>query len=439
MKREDGQVSERPRTRSGRSRVVRALAGGLLAIGLVALGVAAGVWGERRNAGGSANPAPQNAPPPQGGTAMPGMSSAPAAAPSPADPAGDVEVLLPADALAKVGIKTSTIATVDASASVQVPGSVMPNAYREVKVTPIVGGIVTKVPVGLGDTVRRGDPVVVLFSAELADAQTKYLSMAAMLEADHRKLERTQQLVGIGAASRQELEEITAVHTSHETEVESARQRLLQLGLTGSQMDALKSPAQVVSTVSVPAPIDGVITSRTANLGQVVAMGQELVVVTNLSNVWIIGDLYEQDFQSVQVGSEATIRTPVYAGSTFRGRVAYIDPRVDAQARTAKVRVEVTNRDGRLRLGMYVSMMFTTRGKDRAVVVPRAAVQALGERMVVYLPVKDEEGKFIQRQILVGQPIGDRYTVLGGLEAGDVVVTEGSFFLRAESLRNSPR
>jgi cobalt-zinc-cadmium efflux system membrane fusion protein len=439
MEREDRQVSERQWARSGRSRVVRALAGGLLAIGLVALGVAAGVWGERRNAGGgSANPAPQNASPPQGGPAMPGMSAAPAATPSPADPAGDVEVLLPADALAKVGIKTSTIAAVDAGASVQVPGSIMPNAYREVKVTPIVGGIVIKVSVGLGDTVRRGDPVVVLFSAELADAQTKYLSMAAMLEADHRKLERTQQLVEIGAASRQELEETTAVHTSHETEVESARQRLLQLGLTRSQMDALKSSAQVVSTVSVPAPIDGVITSRTANLGQVVAMGQELVVVTDLSNVWIIGDLYEQDFQTVQVGSEATITTPVYANSTFRGRVAYIDPRVDAQARTAKVRVEVPNRDGRLRLGMYVSMVFTTRGKERALVVPRAAVQALGERMVVYIPVKDEEGKFIQRQIRVGQTIGDGYTVLGGLQAGDVVVTEGSFFLRAESLRNSP-
>jgi cobalt-zinc-cadmium efflux system membrane fusion protein len=437
MEREDGQVSERPQARSGRSRVVRALAGGLLAVGLVALGVAAGIWGERRNAGGgSANPAPQKASPPQGGPAMLGMSSAPAAAP---DPAGDVEVLLPAEALAKVGINTSTIAAVAASASVQVSGSVMPNAYREVKVTPIVGGIVTKVPVGLGDSVRRGDPVVVLFSAELADAQTKYLSMAAMLEADHRKLERTQQLVEIGAASRQELEETTAVHTSHETEVESARQRLLQLGLTRSQMDALKSPAQVVSTVSVPAPIDGVITSRTANLGQVVAMGQELVVVTDLSNVWIIGDLYEQDFQTVQVGSEATITTAVYAGSTFRGRVAYIDPRVDAQARTAKVRVEVPNRDGRLRLGMYVSMVFTTRGKERAIVVPRAAVQALGERMVVYLPVKNEEGKFIQREIRVGQPIGDGYVVLAGLQTGDVVVTEGSFFLRAESLRNSPQ
>jgi len=439
MEREDRPVSERPRARSGRSRVLRALMGGLLAVGLVALGVAAGVWGERRNAGGvSPHPARQDASPPRGGTAIPGMSAPPSATTSSADSSGDVEVLLPADALAKVGLKTSTIAAVDASASVQVPGSVMPNAYREVKVTPIVGGIVTKVPVGLGDTVRRGDPMVLLFSAELADAQTKYLSMAAMLDADHRKLERTQQLVEIGAASRQELEETTAVHTSHETEVESARQRLLQLGLTRSQMDALKSSAQVVSTVSVPAPIDGVITSRTANLGQVVAMGQELVMVTDLSNVWIIGDLYEQDFQTVQVGSEATITTPVYANSTFRGRVAYIDPRVDAQARTAKVRVEVPNRDGRLRLGMYVSMVFTTRGKERAIVVPRAALQALGERTVVYLPVKDEEGKFIQRQIRVGQPIGDSYTVLAGLQAGDVVVTEGSFFLRAESLRNSP-
>ena len=438
MEREDGQVSDRPRVRSGRSRVLRALVGGLLAVGLVALGVAAGVWGERRNAGGGSPTLGRQDPlPRQGGTAMPGMSSAPAAAPSPADPAGDVEVLLPADALAKVGIKTSTIAAVDASASVQVPGKVMANAYREVKVTPIVAGIVTKVPVGLGDAVRRGDPIVVLFSAELADAQTKYLSMAAMLEADHRKLERAQQLVEIGAASRQELEEITAVHTSHETEVESARQRLLQLGLTRGQMD-VRSPAQVVSTVTVPAPIDGVITGRTANLGQVVAMGQELVVVTDLSNVWIVGDLYEQDFQAVQVGSEATITTPAYANSTFRGRVAYIDPRVDAQTRTAKVRVEVPNRDGRLRLGMYVSMVFTTRGKERAIVVPRAAVQALGERTVVYIPVKDEEGKFIQRQIRVGQPIGDGYTVLAGLQAGDVVVTEGSFFLRAESLRNSP-
>ncbi len=367
------------------------------------------------------------------------MPAGPPASASPAaDAATEVEVVLTGDALVRAGIKTATVGATESGASVRVPGSVMPNAYREVKVSPIVGGIVTKVHVALGDVARRGVPIVTLFSAELADAQTKYLSMLAMLDADRRKLERTQQLVEIGAASRQELEDITAVRASHATEVESSRQRLLQIGLTREQIQALESPSQVVSTVVVPAPIDGVITGRTVNLGQVVAMGQELLVVTDLSDVWVVGDLYEQDFQTVRVGSEAAITAPAYPGLTLRGRVAYIDPRVDPQARTAKVRVEVPNPGGRLRLGMYVSLAFTTRGGDRVAVVPRAAVQALGERFVVYLPVKDEEGKFIQRQVRVGQQMGESYAVVAGLRPGEVVVTQGSFFLRAESLRNSP-
>ena len=88
----------------------------------------------------------------------------------------------------------------------QLPGTVMADAYREVKVVPIVGGIVTKVHVELGDAVKRGAPLATLFSPDLAEAQRKYLSMRAMLVADHQKLHRTQQLVAIGAASRQELQ-----------------------------------------------------------------------------------------------------------------------------------------------------------------------------------------------------------------------------------------
>ena len=430
MERDDGHAT-------GRRRLVRGLGVAVLAIGLVALGVAAGIWGERRaSTGGAERAGSATSAATHGGMAMP--ASPPALASPAADTSVEVEVALTAEALARAGIKTATVGAAESSTSVRVPGSVMPNAYREVKVTPIVGGIVTKVHVGLGDWVRRGAPVVTLFSAELADAQTKYLSMVAMFEADHRKLDRTQQLVDIGAASRQELEDVTAVHVSHATEVEAARQRLLQLGLGPEQVQALESPRQVVSTVVVPAPLDGVITGRTVNLGQVVAMGQELLVVTDLSDVWVVGDVYEQDFQTVQVGSEAAITAPAYPGLTLRGRVAYIDPRVDPQARTAKVRVEVPNADGRLRLGMYVSMAFTTRGGGRVATVPRAAVQALGERFVVYLPVKDEEGKFIQRQVRVGQQMGESFAVVAGLRPGEVVVTEGSYFLRAESLRNAP-
>ena len=95
------------------------------------------------------------------------------------------------------------------------------------------------------------------------------------------------------------------------------------------------------------------------------------------------------------------------------------------------------NADGRLRLGMFVTVSFTTSG-GTAVVVPRSAVQSIGDRQVVFVPVEGEEGKFIRRQIRLGSPIGDIYTVLSGLKPGESVVTEGSFFLRAEILRNSP-
>ncbi len=416
---------------TGRSQVQRALLGLLLAAALVATG-AAGAIVTLRHKGGSA-PAPAVA------TAAPPPTGPAASGPPAVDPAADVEVVLPSDAPARIGLKTATVAAVEGQATIQIPGTVMPNAYREVKVTPVTSGVVTKTDVELGSVVKRGAPLLTLFSTELADAQTKYLSLSAMFEADHQKLERTTELVRIGAASRQELEEVTAIHEGHATEVEAARQRLLLLGLSPAQVQALKSPSQGVSTVVVPAPIDGVITARSANLGQVVGMGQELMVITDLSQVWVLGDLYEQDFNAVRVGSEAALVTTAYPGLTMRGRVSYIDPRVDPQARTAKLRVEVSNADGRLRLGMYVTMSLVTRTGGRRLLVPRAAVQTLGDRQVVFIPVRDEEGKFLQRTVKLGEPMGEAgYAVLGGLSPGDLVVTEGSFFLRAESLRNNP-
>src|SRR2546428_3342336 len=416
----EGRMNDSPQARR-RGRIARACLLGLVALGLIALGAAGATVALRRTEG----------------TRAPAASMGPTPAPAPAEPAGDAEVVLSPEALARVGIKTAPVSTIAGGTAVTAPGSVMANAYKEVKVTPIAAGIVTKVHVELGAIVRRGAPLVTVFSAELADSQTKYMSMSAMLEADHKKLERTRKLVEIGAASRQDLEEITAVHEAHAAEVEAARQRLQLLGLSADQVRALTGSSQVISTIVVPAPIAGVITSRSANLGQVVAMGQELLSVTDLSEVWVVGDLYEQDFKTVTVGSQAAITTPAYPGLTLYGRVSYIDPRVDPQARTAKARIEVPNSDGRLRLGLYVTVSFTTAGAS-VVVVPRSAVQAIGDRQVVFVSAGNEDGKFIQRQVRLGSPIGDNYSVLSGLKPGEAVVTEGSFFLRAEVLRNAP-
>jgi cobalt-zinc-cadmium efflux system membrane fusion protein len=427
----DERMIQSPEAYGGRNGLGRILVRGLMAIGLIAIGAAGAVLVLRF--GNNTPPGPVTAAP------TPTSIEAPAVAGQNAvEPADEVEVVVSPEAVAQAGIKTAKVDVVESNTSIQVPGTVMANAYREVKVFPIVGGIITKVHVELGASVRRGVPLAILFSAELAEAQTKYLMMKAMLVADHQKLERTKQLVEIGAASRQELEEAVAANASRATEVEAARQRLLQLGLSRKQVASLSSPSQAVSDVVVPAPINGIITGRSANLGQVVGMGEELFVVTDLSEVWAVGDLYEQDFQTVHVGSEASLTTPAYPNLTLRGRVTYIDPRVDSQTRTAKVRVEVPNANGRLRLGMYVTMAFTTPTGERVVVVPRTAVQTIGDGHVVFVPAEDEEGKFTQRPVQVGRLIGGSYTILDGLQPGEVVVTEGSFFLRAESLRSSP-
>src|SRR5262245_34359268 len=285
---------EPPRLRGKRRRLGRGLMMVIAALCLIAVGALGATLVPRYLNGALPTPV---APVPTPQVSAPPASEPPAAT----APASTSEVVLSPEAMSRAGIKTAPAEVVTSQATIQLPGTVMADAYREVKVVPIVGGIITKVHVELGATVKRGAPLAMLFSPELAEAQMKYLSMRAMLAADHQKLQRTQELVGIGAVSRQELEEITALHASHATEAAAAQQRLLLLGLNRMQVEALTHPGQIVSDITVSAPSAGVITGRSVNLGQVVSMGQDLFVVTDLSQVWVIGDLYEQDFQTVHV------------------------------------------------------------------------------------------------------------------------------------------
>src|SRR5437867_213154 len=404
---------------------------GLIGIALIAAGLASGVvWSERR---GVQKQAASSASTPTG--AMPAMPGMPAKASMP--PGDDVvEVSLTPEAIDRAGIKTAVVGVQSTVSGITVPGTVTTNAYRDIKVNSLVGGIVRQVSADLGATVSHSQPLAVVFSAELADAQVKYLSMQAMLEADHQKLVRSEKLVALGAASRQELEEVTATHAGHATEVAAARQRLLLLGLSPDLVAGLTDASHVVSDVVVRAPVDGTVIARSVNPGQVVGAAQELFVVTDLRTVWVIGDLYEKDFASVKVGSPATIEIAARPKAGLNGRVAYIDPRVDPATRTAKVRVEVPNRDMELRLGMYVTLSFRTASAERSLVVPRDSVQAVGERTVVYVPVAGDEGRFAERLVKLGAAAGDSVQVLEGVKPGERIVTSGSFFLRGEAARN---
>jgi cobalt-zinc-cadmium efflux system membrane fusion protein len=408
-----------------------AIAGGLI---LLLIGAAVSFLLVRgRDATEHARPAPPSA-------ATGAGAASPAVPPEPPSPSGDaplpdVDVTLTEEAVTRAGIEVAPVSTSGTADAVTIPGVIEADAYRRVAVTPLVAGRVTRVNAQLGQHVRRGAALALIYSPGLAEAQTRYLSMSAELEAAAQELKRTERLVEIGAASRQELERIRATHTTAATAVEGARAQLVLLGMTPSAIGRLTSARDISATTSVPAPIDGVITERQANLGLNVDTSTPLFTVVDLSSVWVQGDLYEKDFPNVRVGSAATVTTTAYPGLALRGRVAYIDPQLNEQTRTARVRVEVPNPRGELRLGMYAEMQIAGRGRAGGVAVAREAVQTIGNRQFVYVAKPGQRGRYIEREVRIGKTSGDVVEIAAGLNSGDAVVTKGSFFVRAERER----
>jgi hypothetical protein len=195
------------------------------------------------------------------------------------------------------------------------------------------------------------------------------------------------------------------------------------------------SNSQENATTNVPAPIDGVVTERIANIGLNVDATTKLFTVVDLSNVWIVADVYERDLQRVRQGTRATATTTAYPDRPLEGRVSFIDPQLNTSTRTAKIRVEVANLRGDLRLGMYTDVTIASPGTASVLSVPKEAVQSVGERQFVYVAPPDDPTTFMEREVLTGRALGDRIEVLAGLSAGDSVVSKGSFFVRAEAER----
>jgi len=370
--------------------------------------------------------------------AMGGMASPANSSPDDVSAAStELQIDLAPEDLKKAKIRTARVTSGVTAATLRVPGIVKANEYREVHVTPLVGGIVKEVPVVLGDHVKRGQPLAVIFSSELADAETQYVSYVAELDTEHKKLERTQNLLRLGAASQQEVEEVAATHAAHESHVRAALEKLKLLGASDHQIAALKQAEQIDPNFVVPAPINGVVLTRNANLGLVATTAQELFTVADLSTVWVMASVNEKDFASVRVGSQGSITAQAYPARFWEGRVTYIQPQVDPTTRTAQARIEVANPGETLRIEMYVDVEFTTPGASGPV-VPEAAVQSIGERHVVFLPIKDNEGSFVLRQVRLGPAADGHYSVLEGLRLQEEVVTDGSFILKAESVRQHP-
>ena len=153
----------------------------------------------------------------------------------------------------------------------------------------------------------------------------------------------------------------------------------------------------------------------------------------------MVGALYERDFSRVRVGSPASVTTTAYPGIAWQGRVSYIDPQVSADTRTARVRVEVANPRQELRLGMYADIEVAATANRQAAMLPRSAVQSVGDHQMVYVANPTEPGTFTEREVHLGDASGGQVEVVSGVQPGDQVVSKGSFFIRAEVNRRQPK
>ena len=320
-----------------------------------------------------------------------------------------------------------------------VAGIVQANTYRSTPVVSLVGGIARRVNAELGQNVRQGQILAVVFSDDLAKAQSEYLTTLAELEEHHKHHTRTIKLVDIGAASREELEQAATKLRTAEAQVASQRQRLLLLGVPAKRISQLESSTQITSEVSLPAPVSGTVISRAVNPGEVITADKELLRVSDLSSVWVIAQVYERDLGKIRIGSGAGVTSDAYPGRVFRGRVSYIDPAIDQTTRTAQVRVELANPGQLLKIGMFVNAMFATVGGSESTVpvVPKIAAQNINNQQVVFVATK-ESNVFLMRPVRLGSESNGLFPVVEGLNVGDQIVTDGSFLLRAEWLKLHP-
>jgi cobalt-zinc-cadmium efflux system membrane fusion protein len=194
--------------------------------------------------------------------------------------------------------------------------------------------------------------------------------------------------------------------------------------------------AHDTSIIQLYAPISGTVTERWVNAGAGIEAGKPLFTVANISTLWVIANVPESQIGLLKVSIPAEVRSAALGQSAITGRITYIDPILNEETRTARVRVEVPNSDERLKVGMFVEVGFQTgTATGDELVVPEAAVQRIGERNVVFVPRVNEPGRFEVRDVELGATADRQRQVISGVALGDQVVTKGSFTLKTQLLK----
>jgi membrane fusion protein, copper/silver efflux system len=336
---------------------------------------------------------------------------------------GPRQLALSPRAKALLNVQTAPVQRLRANAELRLTGKVEADETRVRAIASRVPARIEKLFVDYtGTTVKQGAPLVAVYSPELVAAQEELLQAAAFAG----RAQGDEALAGTARAN-----------------VRAAREKLRLWGLSSGQIAAIEKGGRASERLTITAPIGGVVLEKDAREGEYVAAGQRIYTIADLSQVWVQLDAYESDLARIREGAPVTLTTQAAAGKRIEGKVAFVSPTLDERTRTVRVRVNVPNREGHLKPGTFVQAVLRaepTRRDAAPLVIPATAPLLTGRRAVVYVEVPDRDRPTYEgRDVVLGARLGEQFVVESGLEAGELVVTNGNFRLDAElQLRGRP-
>jgi RND family efflux transporter MFP subunit len=326
------------------------------------------------------------------------------------DPGGAVRVS--PDRIQTLGVRTEAVEKRVLSQPLRTVGTIEINERGQHTVAPKFEGWIEKLHVNTtGQAVGRGQPLAEVYSPELVSAQREYLIA-------HNA---TRQLGGAGTDAQAGMQQLAA----------AALERLRNWDISEQQLQRLREGGEPRRTLTLVAPAQGVIVKDPPVAGMRFMPGEPLFRIADLSRVWLIGEVYEQDLRNVRVGAKAVVTVTATPDRTFPGQVAFIYPTLSADTRTARVRIELANPQGALKPGMYGQVQIETGGQRQVLAVPDSAVIDSGVRQVVLVALG--EGRFEPREVKLGGRGEGFAEVLSGVREGESVVTRATFLIDSES------
>ncbi|MBK7416593.1 MAG: efflux RND transporter periplasmic adaptor subunit [Dechloromonas sp.] len=347
----------------------------------------------------------------------------------PADPA----LVTPAPELL-AQLKLAPLSTQPVAETLRVAGRIDFDEQRLARIGATITGRVTDIDALLGQEVKKGEVLARLNSSELSTQQLAYLRARAQLELNRRNAERAKSLFEADVIGAAELQRRQSEFQISVAETRAASDQLQLLGVTPASIERLGQHGAVNSLTPVVSTLNGHVVERKLAQGQVVQPADALFVVADLSRLWAVAQVPEQQVSQVKVGQSVSIEVPALGNEKLVGKLIYVGQTINPETRTVLVRTELDNRDGRLKPAMLASMLIEARAIERQVVPASAVVRENDEDHVF---VAQGDGAFLLTKVKLAPEQGGQRVVLSGLKGDEKLVVDGAFHLNNERNRKA--